>query len=181
MFIWGFVAHELLPIGEMGIKVMPNEEQVMSMLQSNLGSNGGFYIFPTGGMTPDATAEQKKEAMKKAEKQANSGAAGLLIYRPKRGFNFPRRLAIEFATDVIAAFLAIFLLAQTGIRSFAGKVGFMVVAGILAAFVTDTQYMNWYGFPKNYTMGYMLTTVIGFLLIGIVAALMVRPRAATSP
>ena len=180
MFIWGFVAHELLPIGEMGVKQIPNEEAVMSALQTSLGNNGGLYVFPTGGFTPDATAEQKKAAMKKAEEQMASGAGGFLVYRPKRIFNFPKRLAIEFATDVIGAFLAIFLLAQTGIRGFAGKVGFMVVAGMLAAFVTDTQYMNWYGFPKNYTLGYMITTVVGFLLIGIVAALMVKPRAATT-
>jgi len=49
MFIWSFVAHEVLPIGEMGIKQMPNEDAITSALQTNLGDNPGFYIFPSGG------------------------------------------------------------------------------------------------------------------------------------
>jgi len=181
MFIWGFVAHEVLPIGEMGVKMMPNEEPIMTMLQTNLGNKSGLYVFPSGGLTPDATAEQKKEAMEKAEEQMASGAAGFLVYRPKRVFNFPKRLAIEFATDVIGALLAVFLLAQTSIRGFGGKVGFVLVLGILAAFVTDFQYMNWFGFPKDYTLGHMISEIVSFLLIGIVAALMIKQPAASTP
>jgi hypothetical protein len=176
MFIWSFVAHELLPIGELGIKVMPNEDAVTSALQTNLGDNPGFYIFPSGGLTPDATREQKEAAMKKAEEQMAAGAAGVLIYRPKRIFNFPKRLGIEFATEVLESLLAVFLLAQTRISGFGGKVGFVLVAGILASIATNVPYMNWYGFPKIYGIGYMTTQIVGFLLVGIVAALILGKR-----
>ena len=180
MFIWNFVAHDLLPIGEMGVGFMPNEDAVSGALQSNLGDNSGFYIFPTGGLTPDATTEQKEAAMKKAVEQMASGAAGLLVYRPKRVFNFPKRLIIQFATDVAEALLAVFLLAQTGIRGFGGKAGFILTAGILAAIATNVPYANWYGFPRDYTLGQMITMVVGFLLVGIVAALML-PRRSSAP
>ena len=176
MFIWSFVAHDVLPIGEVGIKVMPNEEAITSALQTNLGDNPGFYFFPSGGLAPDSTGEQKKAAMKKAEEQMAAGAAGVLIYRPKRIFNFPKRLGIEFATEVLESILAIFLLAQTRISGFGGKVGFVLIAGILAAITTNVPYMNWYGFPKNYTAGYMVTQIVGFLLVGIVAAFLIKPR-----
>lgn len=178
MFIWSFVAHEVLPIGKMGIKQMPNEDAITSALQTNLGDNPGFYIFPSGGFTPGATREQKEAAMKKAEEQMAAGAAGVLIYRPKRIFNFPKRLGIEFATEVLESLLAVFLLAQTGIRGFGGKVGFILTAGILAAITTNVPYMNWYGFPKIYGVGYMTTQIVGFLLVGIVAALLIRKPAA---
>src|SRR5712671_4945605 len=115
MFIWNFVAHDLLPLGEMGVHVLPNEEAVTSALQTNLAENSGVYIFPSGGLTPGATGEQKKAAMKKAEEQMAAGAGGVLIYRPKRIFNFPKRLGIEFATELIESLLAVFLLAQTRI------------------------------------------------------------------
>src|ERR1051326_1296260 len=69
MFIWGFVSHELLPLGELGVKVMPNEDVVTAALQTNLGEDPGFYVFPAGGLTPGATREQKEAAMKKAEEQ----------------------------------------------------------------------------------------------------------------
>jgi hypothetical protein len=178
MFIWNFVAHEFLPLGEMGVSVMQNEDAVTSALQSNLGDNSGFYIFPSGGLTPGATGDQKKAAMEKAQKQMAEGAAGLLIYRPKRVFNFPKRLGIEFATEVVEALLAVFLLAQTRITSFGGKVGFVVMVGILAAIATNIPYANWYGFPKPYTLGQLTIMFVSFLLVGIVAGLMMRPRSA---
>jgi len=176
MFFWNFVAHEFTPLGEMGVKVMPNEEPVMTLLQTNLGDSAGFYFFPSGGMTPNATREQKEEAMKKAEAQMASGAAGVLVYRPKRNFNFPKRLIIQFVTDVIEALVAVWLLARTSITGFGGKVVFVLAAGFLASIATNVPYMNWYGFPKDYTVAQMTMTLIGFLLVGIVAGLMIKPR-----
>ena len=181
MFIWNFVGHDLLPLGEMGVRIMTNEDAVTGALQTNLGDASGFYIFPSGGLTPGATREQRKAAMKKAEEQMAAGAAGVLIYRPKRIFNFPKRLIIQVGTDVAEALLAVFLLAQTGIGGFSGKVGFVLTAGILAAITTNVPYANWYGFPKDFTLGQMAIQIVGFLLVGIVAALMLGKRSATAP
>jgi hypothetical protein len=176
MFIWNFVAHDLLPLGEMGVRLIPNEDAVTSVLQTNLGDTSGFYVFPSGGLTPGATREQKEAAMKKAEEQMAAGAGGVLIYRPKRIFNFPKRLGIEFSTEMIESLLAVFLLAQTRITSFGGKVGFILTAGVLAAIATNVPYANWYGFPKTFTLAQMIMTVVSFLLVGIVAALVLRKR-----
>jgi hypothetical protein len=49
-------------------------------------------------------------------------------------------LAIEFSTEMVQAILVIWLLAQTRIGSFAGRVGFVVIAGILAAITTNASY-----------------------------------------
>jgi hypothetical protein len=174
MFFWNFVAHDLLPLGEMGVRIMTNEDAVTGALQTNLGDTPGFYFFPSGGLTPGATREQKKAAMTKMEEQMASGAGGVLIYRPKRVFNFPKRLIEQFATDLAEALLAVFLLAQTRISGFGGKVGFVLTAGILAAITTNVPYANWYGFPKDFTVGQMIIQIVGFLLVGIVAALMLK-------
>ena len=176
MFLWNFVAHDLLPLGYMGVKTMSNEDAVRSALDTNLGDKPGFYIFPSGGWTPGMSGDQKKEVMKKVAEQTAQGAAGIMIYRPKRVFNFPKRLIIQFGTDVALACLAVFLLAQTGIRGFGGKAGFVLTAGILAAIATNVPYANWYGFPKDYTLGQMIIQVIGFLLVGIVAGLVLGKR-----
>jgi hypothetical protein len=50
------------------------------------------------------------------------------------------------------------------------------VAGILAAIATNVPYANWYGFPKDYTLGQMITMVVGFLLVGILAGLILKPK-----
>ena len=181
MFIWNFVAHDLLPIGEMGVKTISNEDAVRSALDTNLGDKLGFYIFPSGGYTSGMSGEEKKAAMKKMEEQTAAGAAGILIYRPKRVFNFPKRLAEQFATDVLLGLLAIFLLAGCQMTTFGGKVGFVFIVGIIASIATNVPYANWYGFPKDYTLGQMITQIVGFLLVGIVGALVVgrRTEAAT--
>ena len=103
-----------------------------------------------------------------------AGAGGVLVYRPKRVFNFPKRLGIEFTTELIESLLAVFLLAQTRITGFGGKAGFVLTVGILAAIVTNVPYANWYGFPKNFTLAQMTMTVVGYLLVGIVAGLMIK-------
>jgi hypothetical protein len=180
MFFWNFVAHEFLPLGKMGVRLIPNEDAVTNVLQTNLGDIAGFYVFPSGGLTPGATGEQKKAAMQKAEEQMASGAGGVLVYRPKRIFNFPKRLGIEFATEVIEALLAVFLLSRTNITGFGGRVGFVLTTGILASIVTNVPYANWYGFPKDFTLAQMVMTVVGYLLIGIVAALVLGRRSAQS-
>ncbi|PYK84656.1 MAG: hypothetical protein DME41_01985 [Verrucomicrobia bacterium] len=62
MFIWSFIAHELLPIGELGVREIPNEDALTSAIESNLGDKIGFYIFPSPGLSPGATGRKKRKA-----------------------------------------------------------------------------------------------------------------------
>ena len=98
------------------------------------------------------------------------------MYHPKRDFSFAKLLGIEFATELIEALLLVWLLAQTRIESFGGRVGFIFMAGILAAMATNVPYWNWYGFPAVYTASYMSIEIVGFLCVGIVAALTLGRR-----
>jgi len=68
----------------------------------------------------------------------------------------------------------------SGIGSFGGRVGFVLLAGILAAITTNIPYWNWYGFPSNYTAAYMSIEIIGFLSVGLIAALVLRNRSSAS-
>jgi hypothetical protein len=74
----------------------------------------------------------------------------------------------------------IFLLIQTRIESFGGRVGFVLVAGIFAAITTNIPYWNWYGFPSNYTAAYMLIEIAGYFCAAVVAALVLPRRAGTA-
>ena len=96
---------------------------------------------------------------------------------PGRPFTLGKWLGIEFATELVESILVVFLLAQTAVASFAGRVGFVLVAGILAAIATNVSYWNWYGFPCVYTASYMFIQIIGFLCVGIVAAFVLPKRA----
>jgi hypothetical protein len=100
-----------------------------------------------------------------------------MYHAPGRPFTFGKALGIEFATQLLEAILVVFLLAQTRIESFAGRVGFVFVAGVLAAIATNVSYWNWYGFPTVYIASYMLIEIVGFFVVGIVAALVLRRHA----
>jgi hypothetical protein len=172
MFIWTSIAHMALPLGEAGIREVANESAVLSAMQSNIGDQTGLYIFPGPGVEKNATRQEKNEAMKHmAEKMATNPSGILMYHAPGRPFTIGKWLGIEFGTELLEAILVAFLLVQTRIVSFSGRVGFVLVAGILAAITTNVSYWNWYGFPCVYTASYMFIQIVGFLLVGVVAAL----------
>lgn len=181
MFIWSFIAHDILPLGETGIREIPNEQGVLTAMQSNIGESSGLYFFPGLGAGPNPTRAQKSEAMKHRNDQLAANPSGILIYHPPGHlFSFGRSLGVEFCTEFAEAILAVSLLAQTAIASFGCRIWFVTVVGIIAALATNVSYWNWYGFPGNYTLAYMLIEVVGFLLVGIVAALVLGRRSATA-
>jgi hypothetical protein len=178
MFIWTSIAHMALPLGEAGLGEIPNESAVLSAMQSNIGEQTGLYIFPGTGLGKNATRQEKGEAMKHMGEKLAANPSGILMYHaPGRQLALGKLLGVEFGTELLEAILVVFLLAQTRIASFAGRIGFVLVAGILAAIATNVSYWNWYGFPCAYTLSYMLIQIVGFLCVGIVAALVLRKTA----
>jgi hypothetical protein len=180
MFIWMFVAHMVLPLGEAGISELPSETAVLDALQSNIGDKPGLYMFPGLGVKPDATRPEMKEAMERMPEKVAKNPSGLLVYFPagSRPIRFGRWLGIEFLTELAESLLVVFLLAQSRLASTGARIGFVTIVGVVAAISTNVQYWNWYGFPTVYTLSYITTQIIGFVCLGIVAAL-VLPK--TSP
>jgi hypothetical protein len=177
MFIWTSIAHMALPLGEAGINETPKESAVLNAMQSSMGETTGLYIFPGLGVGKNATREEKNEAMKQMQQKIAANPSGILMYHPPgRPFAFGKSLAIEFSTEVLQAILVIWLLAQTRLGSFAGRLGFVLIAGILASITTNISYWNWYGFPGVYTASYMLIEIVGFALVGVTAALVLRKQ-----
>jgi hypothetical protein len=177
MFIWTSIAHMTLPLGEAGINEIPKESAVLNAMQSSMGETTGLYIFPGLGVGKNATREEKNEAMKQMQQKIAANPSGILMYHPPgRPFAFGKSLAIEFSTEVLQAILVIWLLAQTRLSSFAGRLGFVLIAGILASITTNVSYWNWYGFPGVYTASYMLIEIVGFALVGVIAALVLRKQ-----
>ncbi len=175
MFIWTSIAHMALPLGEAGLREIPNESAVLGAMQNNIGEQTGLYIFPAPGVGKNATRQEKNEAMKHMGEKMATNPSGILMYHaPGRPFTLGKWLGIEFGTELLEAILVLFLLAQTRIASFSGRVGFVLAAGILAAIATNVSYWNWYGFPCVYTAGYMFIQIVGFFLVGIVAAFVLR-------
>ena len=101
--------------------------------------------------------------------------SGLLIYKPAgTTFNFGKNLAVEFGIDFLEALLVVYLLSQTVLATFGGRVMFVTVAGLLAAIATQPSLWNWYGFKGTYTLANIVMEVVGFLCAGLVIALVTK-------
>jgi hypothetical protein len=176
MFAWTAIAHMALPLGEAGVQNTMNDEDLLSALKSTVKNKDGLYIYPSMGLPPDATHAQQAEAMKTYPEKLEKNPSGFFIYHPagSRPMAMGKFLTIEFITELIEAFIAVWLLAQTRIVTFGGRVGFVVAIGILAAISTNVSYWNWWGFPTVYTASYMFIQFVGFFLVGLVAAIMFR-------
>jgi hypothetical protein len=176
MFIWTAIAHMALPLGEAGVQNTMDDDALLSAMKSTVKDKDGLYIYPTMGLPADATHAQQSAAMEKYPEKLAKNPSGFFIYHPagSRPMNMGKFLTIEFITELVEALIAVWLLAQTRIVTFGGRVGFVVAVGILAAISTNVSYWNWWGFPTVYTASYMFIQFVGFLLVGLVAAIMFR-------
>ena len=114
MFIWTSIAHMILPLGDAGIREIPNEAAVLAAMQSNIGQETGLYFFPGPGLGPNPTRQQRSEAMKHMGERLASNPSGILMYHPPgRAVMMGHLLGIEFATELFESILVVFLLAQT--------------------------------------------------------------------
>ena len=86
MFLWSFVAHMALPIGEAGIRDIPNGQALLASMSSTLGGTSGLYLFP--GMKGASFDENMKAFA--------TNPSGLLLYRPAgTKYNFGAMLGIH--------------------------------------------------------------------------------------
>jgi hypothetical protein len=181
MFIWSSIAHVALPLGKTGIKEIPNEQAVLSGMQAQLGTTSGLYAYPGMGLGPNPTREEENAAMQQYGQKLAASPSGILIYHPPGAKALtPGQLVTEFFTELVEALLLAWLLAQTGLATFASRMGFVTVVAVMAAITTNVPYWNWYGFPGNYTTAYMSIEFIDYMVAGLVAAKILKMKAAPS-
>jgi hypothetical protein len=176
MFAWTAIAHMALPLGEAGVQNTMDDEALLAALKANVKDKDGLYIYPSMGLGPNATHAEQSKAMEIYPAKLEKNPSGFFIYHPpgSRPMNMGKFLTTEFVTELCEALLVVWLLAQTRIVTFGGRVGFVLAAGIMAAISTNVSYWNWWGFPTVYTASYMFIQVVGFFLVGLVAAIMFR-------
>lgn len=181
MFVWATIAHVATPLGTVGMKEIPNEQGVLSAMQAQLGNTSGFYFYPGMGAGENATREQQQAAMRAYDQKLANNPSGILIYHPPgaKGLT-PAQLGTEFLTELIEALFLAFLLAQTRLTTFASRLGFVIVAALMAAITTNLPYWNWYGFPTAYTATYAMTQIVGYIVAGLVAIAVLKKEWAST-
>lgn len=180
IFVWSAISHIVLPLGEVGIKDLPNEEMVVTAMRANI-TDPGFYFFPGMGLSAGMSKEEKQASMQRWQEKYRQGPNGILIYHPQgQDPMMAKGLLIELLSNIAGALVAAYLLAKAvvGIASFGGKVLFVLLLGLFASLAIDISYWNWYGFPGSYTLVQIIDQVVGWGLAGLVlAAIIKRPAA----
>ena len=179
MFAWTSIAHMVLPLGNIGVKEIPNEAPVLSAMNGSVGTAHGLYMFPGMGLGDNPSMKQMQDAMPAYQQKMASSPSGILIYHPPgRADAMGVMLGIEFGKELGMVLLAAMLLGMTRLESYVSKVSFFAVIGLIAAVATNLSYWNWYGFPGNYTLSYMFTEFMGFLAAGLVAGAVLKGASA---
>lgn len=182
MFLWGGLWHDQLPVALAGLRSLPNEQAVLATMKANV-PEPGMYLFPGLGVADDAPFAQKKAAMKKLEQNPPGGPQGVLIYQPVGVGLSAKMLITEAVTNIVQALLVAFLVAQVGVRRFSSRLGFAFVVGLVASITTNISLWNFYAFPSAWVLGQISFLVLGYFLVGIIVAAIVKagaPKAATA-
>jgi hypothetical protein len=178
LFFWGFLTHAVLPTGTAGMKYLgDSEDAVIAAVRANI-KEPGLYPFPF--LDTSAPAEQQKTAQERVAEKHRAGPRGLMIVNPEGGeMMTPANLIIEFATNVCTWLLVGLLLSKTSLSRLGCRIGFAALSGLLVAVTASIPHWNWYGFPTAFTLAEGLGHVGGLALVGVAAALIIKPPAAS--
>ncbi len=178
LFVWGAVSHELLPLGRVGLRAMPPEQEaaVLAAMRSAMNERA-VYVFP--GLDPSRPMSESEQAAWTARWQAGPG--GVVAFDPQPGKRawagslFATLFATELLTNVLAALVAGFVLLHVPASvGYGQRVLVTAALGLLVTLDVDASYWNWYGFPTSYFLAQLVDHTVGWFLAGLVLARFVR-------
>jgi hypothetical protein len=174
LYAWETVAHLALPLGEAGVRALPNEAPVLDGLKRNI-PDAGFYFFPAPPSMAGMTAQQRHVAQQAAADRMRQGPAGIIVVHPG-GMDMisPKQLVTQFGADVFVMLVAAILLAYVPGASFGTRLFLVALTGLFPVLRSNVAYWNWYGFPTVYVLAQAAIHVGGALAGGLVVAALVK-------
>lgn len=181
MFIWGFVFWG--PVLNMTAKLMsPMPEKVeLDVVAPLRGAQtpDGMYVYP--GPLKDQGDQAAVDAW---TKKIEAGPIMHLAYR-RQGVSptDPMMFAKGFGHNFLMALLSGGLLAMVAhaLPSYASRVGVLLLVSLIAALWTNLSDVIWWFHTPQYAAGQIVYTVVAGLLMALVTAAIVIPRAPAPP
>lgn len=167
MFVWGVLAHMVLPLGEVGMRLPVAENVVLSALPQGLGDQPGVYLVPS--LDPAKMSDQA--AVKAYSVKSLASPYAFVVYQPQ-GTDLAAmgpQIGVQWASDTSAALLLAFVMGLAGL-SFARRLAIAVVAAAFAWLSLLVPYWNWYRFPLDFTVAALIEQAVGWLLAGVAIA-----------
>ena len=175
MFFWGAFSHMVLQLGDTQIKALPNEAAVVAAMKANI-TEPGFYLVPGMENMHSATEEQQKAW----EEKYKAGPTAIVIYRPTGGeVMSAKQLLFELGSNIVAALFVAYILSMM-IPSFTKRVAAAALIGLSGWISINLSYWNWYGFPASFVGFEAIDQFVGWLLVGIAIAFIIRSKEPTA-
>jgi hypothetical protein len=175
-FVWGMLAWMVLPIHTPTLHGLPDESAVRDALTAQQ-LETGVYMVPWSDDEADWSNSESEWF------QRHKSGPLLSIYYTREGSEpmGPEVILGGFVIDLLAAMLAAALLscavkAGSCCAGYWPRVGFVAGLGVFEALVGDTAYWNWMHFPVDYTIAMVVDGGIGWTLVGLVVAAIVKPK-----
>ncbi|HYE44908.1 MAG TPA: hypothetical protein VEA44_03945 [Caulobacter sp.] len=175
MFIWSSLAHTVLPLGHIGINQLPGGSAAPAALQADAGQQAGLYMFPGvgAGLNPHEDEESRKQMMEAVK----TSPSGIVIYHPPgRSTDMAPFLISEALIEIVQGLLLAFVLAKIA-AVFGTRLLAATAIGAAAAITTNGSNAIWYGFPMDFSIATAVTTFIGYVVAGAVAAWLLGRKA----
>lgn len=166
-FVWGAISHMVLGLGDKGFHYGSNYSATLAALKQDA-PEAGIYYLPS---VPEEKMQDAEAVKALAAATAGQGYA-FIVYRPQgnpNATNMLPTLGKQFATDLLAALLAAWILALGAFR-FGKRVMISATLGLFAWLVVAVPFWNWYLFPLGYTLGLLVKFVVGWMLSGAMMA-----------
>lgn len=166
IFLWQFVAHMFLPVGEMGFRAPQNESVVLQAASSGLPAPG-VYLLPW--LAPEKMNDPA--AVKDWTDRAKQNPSLFVVVSPPNTIvtNMVPELARQFVTNLLGSLLVALVLAATA-WGFGLRVLGATAFGVFGWLLNSVPLWNWYKFPADYVIGNLIDQGVGWLLAGIVIA-----------
>lgn len=173
VFLMSMIFHMVTNLGETGVKTLPNEDSVLSMMRSAI-PDSGLYVFPGADMSNQKSAASQAAYMEKYK----LGPTGILAYTTGgKDLSFGKLLVNQFLFGLVAALLVAWILAITAsATTYGSRVLIVFLAAVFGAFVYTLPYWNWYGFPSAYILGELGTWAASWLVGGLAMAAIVKQK-----
>jgi hypothetical protein len=178
VFFTGAFNHMVLGLQGRTLSNVPDGQSFVEHLKTR-SLKPGLYVFPDMPTGADGKDPQKYS---ESNERYKAGPAGMLLVAPTgEDMMGAKQLGLELATDIIAAFMASWI-----VSLMAADIGVcrrwlaVLLMGAFAWFSITASYGIWYRFPHNFVHDEFLCAVLEWGVAGLAIAAIVRRPAVAS-
>jgi hypothetical protein len=169
VFLWGFISHAVSPLGEAGLRSLPDEARLLDAMRATI-PDKGLYFFPGVADLGNLSEDQQRAWADKIK----AGPNGLLLFDPAGHEPLSiRQVMTELVNDFLAALVLSILLGYTSL-SLWGRVAFGAAVGLMGWLAISVAYWNWYQFPSAFILAEGFNQVSAWALAALVLSTVLR-------